>query len=200
MSALGLTALIWAATVFLAVGVTLPTKAHVEVQGDGGISLAHSNASAPCSPCGKSGGYVASTAVAELVVSGNVAAVAKKAPSPAKDTRGQEDYEVQAVRASVPGNATSLLATQTLTKIFGLGTVVDIILITLIALIVLFFLWGGTWAGLINNPFGALTSTVSEARERFADGIQREDFAARPGSTVARSGDSQRTTKKFGCC
>lgn len=50
--------------------------------------------------------------------------------------------------------------------IFGFGTIIDIVIIAFIVIVLLFFLWGGTWTQLKEDPIGALTHTVEEAKDK----------------------------------
>lgn len=55
------------------------------------------------------------------------------------------------------------------TTLFGFGTIIDIIIIAAIVLVALFFLWGGTWTQLKEDPVGSLQHTVMEAHEKISE-------------------------------
>eukprot|EP00418_Pyrodinium_bahamense_P033692 CAMPEP_0179154702 /NCGR_PEP_ID=MMETSP0796-20121207/75309_1 /TAXON_ID=73915 /ORGANISM="Pyrodinium bahamense, Strain pbaha01" /LENGTH=256 /DNA_ID=CAMNT_0020856107 /DNA_START=77 /DNA_END=844 /DNA_ORIENTATION=+ len=70
--------------------------------------------------------------------------------------------------------AHALLATKVTNK--ATSGITDVVLIALIIMVVLFFLWGGSWTLLSSDPIGAARAVFREGEERFKDGIQPEDF------------------------
>jgi hypothetical protein len=64
------------------------------------------------------------------------------------------------------------------TKIFGFGTIIDVVIIAGIVLVALFFLWGGTWTQLKEDPVSALTHTVMEAQDKLQHEVADQTIAS----------------------
>mmetsp|Transcript_9410 Transcript_9410/g.29842 ORF Transcript_9410/g.29842 Transcript_9410/m.29842 type:complete len:219 (+) Transcript_9410:51-707(+) len=217
---LSLSALVLAAYLLPGSCINSATQPHrVEVQGDGSVSPAASSiASAAIVVRGNrskrlASAHLAANGRARVEVARDLGGARGGAGSPAAGAAAEPGHEPPALHPGVPrsagrapplplpvveGAALSLLVTRAKTQIFGLGLVFDIVIIALIVLVALFFLWGGTTASFIDNPLGALQGTVEEARERFKDGVQAEDFT--PGPRQQTVGQRIRQSSQHTCC
>mmetsp|Transcript_2221 Transcript_2221/g.6308 ORF Transcript_2221/g.6308 Transcript_2221/m.6308 type:complete len:268 (-) Transcript_2221:73-876(-) len=122
---------------------------------------------------------------AVAVASANNAARAETAASPSRRTElpdphgmGLAPDAALVARSShaeeQDHRAHALLATKVTNK--ATSGITDVVLIALIIMVVLFFLWGGSWTLLSSDPIGAARAVFREGEERFKDGIQPEDF------------------------